>query len=127
NDDHPLDPLRFCAPYQCRKCKRQYDGDKNHHQMWQTVRLKFRRVVHSIEIPKSKLQYPEKQLSSRAKRSGVEGSRRVIVRSAAEFLDFARNDGPCRLTHDPEITRNHIANPSNIARKLLNRLAIFRQ
>ena len=32
-----------------------------------------------------------------AKRSGVEGSRGVIVGFAAGFLDFARNDASCHL------------------------------
>jgi hypothetical protein len=31
------------------------------------------------------------------------------------------------LANDPEITRNYIANPGNIARQLLNGFAMFRQ
>ena len=59
SDDNPLDPLRFCAPRQRRKRKRQHDGEKDDGEMRQTERLKVRSLVHGN---KQKFQNPSSNI-----------------------------------------------------------------
>jgi len=99
NNDQPLDPLRFCAPYQCSKCK---TGStmvmKITVRCGKTVRLKFRRVVHVAAVVST-------------------GDSRALTQAPLQSNSIQRT-----------IQRLHgitSLNPSNIARQLLNRFAHF--